>query len=218
MGNGENILICIDRDGTILYDKNYHLGSQKNWKSLIKFLPGVINGLRTLKKIPNSKIYITTNQPGVAIKEFPLLTKRKAKEVCHYVLYLLKNKKVELDGCEVCGYASLEYVERKKRGYTFDKKLIGNYSCIKPKPGMINNILKKLGWSRKHTKIYIIGDRESDVKTAGNINGFGILVPFSRKPDEPEKVRKLKSRKKYIAKNFADAVKFVLKKEKVNFQ
>ena len=210
----KNILICIDRDGTLIYDKNYHLGRQRNWKSLIKFLPGVIKGLKALKKIPNSKIYIITNQPGIAIKEFPLLTKKRAKEVCDYVLNLLKKKGFELDGCEVCGYASPEYVKRKKGKYTFDKKLVGNYPCIKPSPGMIKNILKKLGWSRKNTNIYIIGDRESDIKTAVNIKGFGILVPFIGKPDEPAKVRKLKAKNKYLAKNFANAVKFVLRKEK----
>ena len=75
----KNILIGIDRDGTIIYDKKLHLGSQRNWKSKIKFLSGTISGLKTLKKnIPEAKVYMVTNQPGVAVKNFPLLNKKRA--------------------------------------------------------------------------------------------------------------------------------------------
>ncbi|HLC87096.1 MAG TPA: hypothetical protein VJH65_02370 [Candidatus Nanoarchaeia archaeon] len=210
----KQILICIDRDGTLIYDKKYHLGRQRKWKPLVKFLPNVISGLKLLRKIPNSKIYMITNQPGVAIKEFPLLTKEKAIEVCNYVLGLLKKRGVGLDGCEVCGYASHEYVKRKKGEFTFDKKLVGNYSCIKPRPGMINNILKRERLDKRNTKIYILGDRESDIKTAINAKGFGVLVPFINKPDEPEKVKKLKNKNIYISKDFLDACNFIIKKEK----
>ena len=210
----KNILICIDRDGTLIYDKKYHLGHQRNWKPLVRFFPGVINGLKLLKKIHNCKIYIISNQPGVAIKEFPLLTRKKAEEVCNYVLSMLEKKGVKLNGCEICGYAYPEYVKRKKGEFTFYKELVGNYQCVKPRPGMINNTLKKVGWTKKNTKIYVLGDRESDIKTAINAKGFGIFVPFVEKPDEQEKVRKLKNKNIYISKDFLDACNFIIQKEK----
>ncbi|MCH7902926.1 hypothetical protein IIC68_04185 [archaeon] len=56
------------------------------------------------------------------------------------------------------------------------------------------------------------GDRVTDVKTGINANGTGILVPFPNKPNEKEKVLKLNSRNKYIAKDFLDAVMFIKKK------
>lgn len=204
------VLICIDRDGTLDYDKKYHLGHQRNWKSKIKFLRYVTRGLKLLRKIPNSKIYIITNQPGVVIKEFPLLTEKRVREVCQYILKQLGKKGVSLDGYEFCGKASPSYVKKHPQ-FTFDKKLVGNFSCIKPKPGMIEKIMRKEKLGRS-TKIYVIGDRFSDVKTALNIKGFGIIVPFKNEPGEKEKVEKLKSKNKYIAKDFLDAARFIVKR------
>jgi histidinol phosphatase-like enzyme len=210
----ENILICIDRDGTMIYDGgSYHLGKQKNWKKLIKILNGVYQGIKELREINKVKIYMITNQPGPAIKEFPLLNKKRAIEVCEYIMKLLKEKGTELDGYELCGKASLDYVKRRKDRYTFNKKLVGDFSCVKPEPGMVYNALKKEGWNKKNTKIYVIGDRLSDVQCGINAGGLGIFVPFSNRLEEFEKVKKIKSKKKYISKNFLDACKFIKEKE-----
>jgi len=50
----KQLLIFIDRDGTILYDRKksprYYLGRQKDWKAKTKFLNGVVRGLKLLKK------------------------------------------------------------------------------------------------------------------------------------------------------------------------
>ena len=178
----KNILICIDRDGTMIYDGgSYHLGKQENWKELIKFLNGVNQGIKELREINKVKIYMITNQPGPAIKEFPLLDEKKAIEVCEYIMKLLKEKRIELDGYELCGKASSDYVKKRKDRYTFNKKLVGDFSCVKPKPGMVYNALKKEGWNKEDTKIYVIGDRLSDVQCANNAGGYGIFVPFSNK-------------------------------------
>lgn len=209
----KKILIFVDRDGTLIYDKKCHYGSQKNWKALIKICPGIAQGIKLLRKIPNSKIYMISNQPGVAIKDFPLLTLKRAHEVSKYILNQLKKKNSKIDGYEICQHASPSYV-RKHKQFNFNKKLVDNFSCIKPKPGMINQILKKEKIPRKDVKIYVVGDRESDVKTALNVKGFGILVPFRNQSKEKNKVSKIKSKNKYIARNFPDAARFISKREK----
>ena len=208
----KKILIFVDRDGTLIYDKKYYLGSQNNWKSKVKFLPYVIRGLKLLNKNLNPNIYMITNQPGVAIKNFPLLTLEKAHEVSLYVMKLLEKKGVFLKGYDVCGKAHLSYA-RKRSEFEFDKKLIGNFSCIKPKPGMINIILKNEKLNKEQIKIYVIGDRFSDVKTALNAKGCGIMVPFKNEKGEKEKVRRLNSKNKYIAKNFLGAAKIIINRE-----
>ena len=207
-------LIFLDRDGTIIYDKKYYFGSQKNWRSLIKILPQVIDGLRLLKKIQNSKIYIITNQPGVAIKDFPLLTLKRAHEVCRYVLKQLEKRNAKLDGYEICEHASSYYVKSRPE-FSFNKKLIGNFHCRKPNPGMIEKILKKEKLTKKKINIYVIGDRVSDVKTALNTKGVGILVPFKNQPLEKEKIKKISNKNIFVAKNFLDAAKFIVKREKL---
>jgi len=213
----KRVLICVDRDGTVAYDKKhrpkYHLGRQRNWKSKIKFVENALEGLRILrKKLPAAKIYLISNQPGVAIKEFPLLTEKKAHEVFKYIIKKLEKRGVSVDGYEVCPRASREYVKKHPQ-YTFHKKLVGNFSCFKPKPGMIRSILKKEKLKKNQTKIYIIGDRVSDVKTAHKIDGFGILVPFIYQLEEKEKVKKMKNRKKYVARDFLNAARFIIKRE-----
>lgn len=209
----KHVLIFIDRDGTIEYDKKYHLGHQRNWKSKVKLLPNVVKGLKVLKKRPHFKVFLITNQTGIAIKEFPLLTEKRAHEVCQYILDRIEKNGVKLDGYGLCGKASPAYV-KKRRQFTFHRKLVGNFSCIKPKTGMIKSVLRKQRIKRKDAKIYVLGDRASDIKTALNIGGFGILIPFKQEPGHVEKVRKIKTRKKYIAKDFLDSARFILKREK----
>jgi len=208
----KNILVCIDRDGTLDYDMRYHLGHQRNWKSKVHLLDNVVKGLRRLRQIKGVKIYLVTNQTGVAIKDFKLLTLDKAHEVCRFVMDRLENGGAKLDGYELCGKASVAYT-RKRSQYKFHKNLVGNFYCFKPNPGMVYSAMKKEGWKKSNTNIYVIGDRLGDVKTGLNAKGYGILVPFPNRAEEPEKVKKLKSKKAYVAKDFLDAVNFIIKKE-----
>ena len=214
----KQLLIFVDRDGTVLYDKKksprYYLGRQKDWKAKTKFLKYVVSGLKLLKKsIPEAKIYLISNQPGIAIKDFPLLTRERTHEVFRYVLKKLFSFGIKIDGYEFCGKAPPKYVKFRSE-FSFDKKLVGNFDCIKPKPGMIKSVLKREKLNLKNTEIYVIGDRASDVKTAHNVKGFGILVPFVNQPGQNAKFKKIKNKKKYIAKDFLDAARFIVKKEK----
>lgn len=210
----KEVCIFLDRDGTLLYDDKYHLGSQKDWKRKIKLLTGVISGLKRLQRIRSVKLFMISNQPGVAIREKPLLTEKRAHEVCSYVLDLFAKKGIHFVDYEVCGKASPFYVKRRSPEFTFDKKYVGNFSCIKPKIGMITHLLRKHHLQRKKVNIYVIGDRASDLKTALNAKGFGVYVPFSKEYQEEEKVGNIKNKNIYRAKNFLDACNFVLKKEK----
>lgn len=200
----KNVLIVIDRDGTLIYDNKLHIGHTKDWKKKIKILPYVKKGIKLLRKeLPQARLYIISNQSGVAIKNFKLLTEKKSNEVCEYI-----SNKLKLDGYNICGHVKDDYVKRRPK-YKFIKKLVCNCSCIKPNTGMITSILKKLNWDPKETTIYILGDRYIDVKTALNINGTGILIPFKNELKELNKFKKYIKNKKntYIAKHFLDACK-----------
>jgi len=138
----KKILIFVDRDGTLVYDDKYFLGSQKNWKSKIKLMPGTIQGLKLLSKLPNSSIHLITNQPGVAIKDLPLLTKRRAIQVNKEIIKKLRKKGISF-GQKVCPHANLSYV-KEHSNFKFEKNLVDNKCpCLKPKPGMIISTLKE---------------------------------------------------------------------------
>lgn len=212
-----NILICVDRDGTLIYDNKYYLGKTNNWRRRIKLLKNITQGLKRLnKKLPRAKIYMITNQSGVAIKDFPLLTERRANEVCQTVIDILKKKGVQIDDYVLCPHVSKEYA--KKSILKINKKFICNCSCIKPSPGMVLKAIKREGFKKENTKIYVVGDRKIDVETAHNISGTGILVPFKNESDEDIKLLKHKKNKfyyskTYIAKDFLDAVDYIIEKE-----
>ena len=196
-------LVLLDRDGTLIYDNKCNLGSQSDWKKKVKILPGVVKGIKEIRKIEDVKIYMITNQPGVAVKEFKLLTVKKANDVCKYIMSKLKREGAGLNGYFVCTHASKEYAKSHLE-YNFDKKKLDKCNCMKPKPGMAIKALKKSGF--KKPKIYVVGDRASDVKTALNVKGVGILVPYKNEPKEKTRARKLK---KVVKKSFLEAAKFI---------
>lgn len=204
-------LICIDRDGTLIYDEEKHLylGRDNEWRSKVRILPHVINGIRALNKIPDSAVYMITNQPGVAITDFPLLTEERAREVCKYVIDEIKNAGGLINGYFLCPHANLAYVELH-REYQFHEELLCDCDCIKPGLGMVFDALKSQGVRRGNVKLFVVGDRASDVKTALNIGGIGILIPFENQPGEEETVRRFSDESRiYIAKNLTDAAKYI---------
>ena len=209
-------VICVDRDGTLIHDTKEHLflGNDNGWKSKIEMLQYAIDGLRLLKSIPNSAIYMITNQAGVAITDFSLLTMERAHEVCKYVVDIIKGNGGHIDGYFLCPHATPEYV-KKKPHVNFDEKLVHDCKCLKPALGMVFNALKAENITPDNANVYVIGDRASDVQTALNIDGIGILVPFENEPDEDKKVRKLNDQAHiHIAVNMLKAAEFIFERER----
>lgn len=205
-------LVFFDRDGTLIYDDKYYLGSQRNWRGLIKFLPGVLRCVRKLKK-KNVRAFMITNQPGVAVNELPLLTLEKAHRVCREVLARMRSRGADLDGYFVCPHASPSYV-RAHPQFTFSQPLVCNCPCMKPRHGMIDDAMRKYNLRKNNTRIFVVGDRASDVLAGIRAGGYGILVPFKNEPKEIDKFKKIKSRRKFLAKNFCGAVDFIISKIK----
>jgi histidinol-phosphate phosphatase family protein len=207
----KNILVCLDRDETLIYDNKCHLGHQNNWKSKVKILPNVVRAIKKLNKIPNLKIYMITNQPGVAIKEFKLLNLKRAHEVCRYVIKQIEKKGAKIDGYFLCPDASKEFAKSHPE-FTFNNSKLDKCNCMKPKTEMVIKSLKAAKF--KKADIYVIGDRSTDVETALRMKGTGVLIPYqNNRPEDIKKVRKLKG-KKYIKKNLIEAIKLVEKNQK----
>jgi histidinol-phosphate phosphatase family protein len=201
-------LICIDRDGTLIFDKKEHLylGRDDEWRSNVRILPHVIEGLTILRTVPNSAVYMITNQPGVAIADFPLLTMERAHEVCQYVIDKIRSTGGHMNGYFLCPHANHDYVKRYGKRYHFNEDLVCECDCIKPGLGMVFDALRSEGVTREGVSIYVIGDRATDVETALNIGGTGILIPFENQPGEDDKVRELPDQSDiYIAKNLREA-------------
>jgi histidinol-phosphate phosphatase family protein len=204
-------IICIDRDGTLIHDTRKHLflGRDDDWQQKVEILPKAIEGLQLLNSIPDAGIYMITNQGGVAIKDFPLLTEDRAHLVCLHVLEKLEEKGALLHDYFMCPHATPKYVASRPN-YKFHPHLVHECTCLKPDLGMVFNALKAEGISADNAEIFVIGDRATDVQTALNIDGTGILIPFINEPDELSKVKKLKKQDQiHIAENMYAAAKFI---------
>ncbi|MFP3982995.1 MAG: HAD hydrolase-like protein [Desulfurivibrionaceae bacterium] len=106
------------------------------------------------------------------------------------MLDLLQDEGAHLDGYFLCPHATPEYVSQKP-DTGFYPHLVHDCQCLKPRLGMVFNALKAQGVTPDNADIYVIGDRASDVQSALNLGGTGILIPFVNEPGELDKVRSL---------------------------
>lgn len=209
-------IICIDRDGTLIHDSREHLflGRDNQWRQKVEVLPQAVAGLKLLNTIEGGGIYMITNQGGVAISDFPLLTEDKAHQVCQHVMEVLIGMGGLLDGYFLCPYATPEYVNSRPN-LNFHPHMVTERQCLKPSLEMVFDVLQAEGITPENADIYVIGDRATDVQTALNIGGTGILIPFVNEPGEEKKVRKLEEQENiYIAANMVDAAEFILSRLK----
>lgn len=189
------ILICSDRDGTINHDENYYLGSSPEWRSQIEFMPGVIEGIRLLNRIPDAHFYITTNQAGVALsgERFDALTEERAREVNDYIVHELTQAGCRVDGIFTCPYVTSAYVEKiVGRGWTVNPTYVRDDApCLKPNIGMLEEAARTLGNNLASIKKkFFIGDRASDVETGLNAGAVSFLVesPKTHEHDDVARV------------------------------
>src|SRR5579872_4977034 len=81
--------VFLDRDGTLIEERDY-LGDPQR----INFLPGVVTGLKRLKKA-GFPIVVVSNQSGVGRG---ILTQNTVEQVNHHFIELLKRRGAALDG------------------------------------------------------------------------------------------------------------------------
>jgi histidinol-phosphate phosphatase family protein len=205
-------LICIDRDGTLIHDTREHLflGRDNDWQEQVGILPHVVEGLRLLNTIAGVGIYMITNQAGVAISDFPLLTEERAHEVCRYVVAVLKGEGANLAGHFLCPHATPEYAARKP-DIRFHAHLVHDCHCLKPGLGMVFDALQAEGITPDNADLYVIGDRASDVRTALNLDGIGVLIPFVNEPGESDKVAEMAQQGQvHVAQDMLAAAEFIV--------
>jgi D-glycero-D-manno-heptose 1,7-bisphosphate phosphatase len=133
--------IFLDRDGTIIKDKNY-LSDPKD----VEWLPNALEGLLKLKKL-GFELFLITNQSGIGRGYFSLLELQAVHEKIQWQM-----KKTHI-GC----FLEIEYCP-----HTPEDKC----SCRKPQSLMIERILAKYDIDKKHS--WMLGDKDIDVLCGKN--------------------------------------------------
>ncbi|SFK62525.1 D-glycero-alpha-D-manno-heptose-1,7-bisphosphate 7-phosphatase [Methylocapsa palsarum] len=140
--------IFLDRDGTIIEEKNY-----LDDPAEVKLLQGASEGLLALSAhmLP---LVVVSNQSGVGRGYFSLA---QAQAVQDQLRELLAREGVTIAGWYMCPHDPLD-----------------KCACRKPLPGMIRAACQDL--SLDPSKSFMIGDKRCDIDLAAAVGATGILV------------------------------------------
>lgn len=144
--------IILDRDGTLIEDKDYAYKIED-----FELLPGVIEGLKILQK--NFLLFIVTNQSGIGRGYY---TDREFHKFNDHLIGILKENQIRIERTFYCPHTKED-----------------NCECKKPKIKYIREIID--GWNVDINNSWVIGDHPSDIlfginagsKTVYLISGHG---------------------------------------------
>ena len=158
--------VIFDRDGTlidVLRDEETGAIFTAFHPSHLRWLPGVVEGLKSLSDA-GFVLAVATNQPGVAKGHFS----RKALNDTHAaMLEFFASHGITIAAIESC-------MHHPEGGPGGDASLVGKCDCRKPKPGLINTLVRTLDLDVKRT--WMVGDALSDVEAARAAGVHPLLV------------------------------------------
>ena len=169
----ENILIILDRDGTLIEDKEF-LGKNSNWKDKVKLKKEVIELIAAIQRRYSTMKIVVSNQSGVARGYFGCKT---VEEINKHIAELLKKNDIKIDNWQYCPYVDFEYAKLNKEKINFNTKFVKEKTKRKPNPDMVYDALKALNKKLSDfNKVIVLGDKSEDKEMAKNINAKFIDV------------------------------------------
>lgn len=140
--------VILDRDGTIIVDKNY-LSDHRQ----VELLPGAAEGLRKMRAL-GLGLLVVSNQSGVGRGYFGLA---EVERVNARILEMLAAQGIELEGIYFCPHAPKE-----------------NCACRKPKTGLVERAVRDLGFDP--ARCFVIGDKSADIEMGKALMAHTLLV------------------------------------------
>jgi D-glycero-D-manno-heptose 1,7-bisphosphate phosphatase len=167
---GEVVRVAIlDRDGTIIdvvRDEETGTLSTAFHPDQLRLLSGAVEGMRALQDA-GFVLAIATNQPAPAKGQFSAEAVRRTNDA---LVARLQREGVHVSALEVC-------MHHPEGGPGGDASLVGTCDCRKPKPGMLNTLMTRLGGDRARS--WMIGDGSADLE-AGRAAGLRTALVFAR--------------------------------------
>lgn len=149
-------VVLLDRDGTIIVDKNYLHEADG-----VELLLGSVDGLKLLYN-EGYRLIIISNQSGVGRGYFSV---EEVNKVNDRLTSLLKAEGVEIAGYYCCFHAPEEGCD-----------------CRKPKIGLVEQAMEELDFNKDDISA-VIGDKASDIELGKNLEAFSILIGTDTKDD-----------------------------------
>ncbi len=171
--DNKKILLCIDRDGTIIEEQDF-LGKEADWKDKVKLREGVVSLISFLQTRYNTKKIIVSNQAGVARGYFDC---KRVEEINNYVNYLLAQREIIINDWQYCPCVDSKFAESKKNEIQFNFNFVRETTSRKPSDKMVLDSLEKLNENiNDFAKIIVLGDRDEDKELAEKLNALYIDV------------------------------------------
>jgi len=162
--------VILDRDGTlvdVVRDEETGVIVTAFHPDQLRVLPGVIEGLRELADA-GFDLAIASNQPGPAKGHFSRAAVERTNDA---LVAMLAKEGVAIAKIAVC-------MHHPDGGPGGDPALVGPCACRKPKPGMLLDLQRELGFDPRAS--WMIGDTASDVE-AGRAAGMRTGLLFDER-------------------------------------
>lgn len=151
----------LDRDGTLIQEP---ADEQVDSLEKIELVPGVIPALLRLKDA-GYRFVMVSNQDGRGTESFPEDDFRIPQE---FTLRLFASQGIDFDEVFICPHLPADGCD-----------------CRKPMPGLLGDYFDRVDVDRRNS--LMVGDRETDMKFARNINVPGFLLD----PKDPDNWRQI---------------------------
>lgn len=173
--------ILLDRDGTLIEDKNYAYKIED-----LEILPGVIEGLRKLQR--EFVFIIVTNQSGIGRGYY---TAEDFHKFNNHLIRLLNRESIKILETYFCPHLREEECECRKPNTKFIDEIIDDF-----------NVNIKESW--------MIGDHPSDIQFGMNAGCRTVFLTTGHGNKHLDDLKSLKIKPTIISDNFLEAVKEIL--------
>ena len=174
--------IILDRDGTLIEDKDYAYKIED-----FELLLGVIEGLKILQK--KFLLFIVTNQSGIGRGYY---TDREFHKFNDHLTKVLEENQIRIEKTFYCPHIKEE-----------------NCECRKPKIKYIKDIVD--GWNIDIEKSWMIGDHPSDIQFGINGGCRTIYLTTGHGDKHIDELKLLGIKPTKICDNFLEATQEILK-------
>ncbi len=178
----KNKAIILDRDGTLIEDKNYTYKIED-----FELLPGVIEGLKLLRKY--FLFFIVTNQSGIGRGYYTI---QDFHNFNNHLLKILKNQKINILKTYFCPHLRED-----------------NCECRKPKIKFVEEINNEFNVDINNS--WMIGDHPSDIQFGINAGCKTIFLTTGHGDKHLDELESLEIKPNLIYDNFLEATKEILK-------